>query len=603
MLASPICQRTPAVLLLLALIQFNVAHAQTPADDLQSLILRGRAFANLPKPDKTGMVTVVKDCIRVARAAASVSDTKTVKSAWNAVIGGLDIAGDEIPRVQQARIRVAAARALREADAQHEAIAAVQPVLSSEDDSSVEQAEQLLLKIGAKNYQAGQTSLARLAWLPLAEREGGHPGAELGLAWLALAEKPSEHQSIADAMQAFAKKYPEHPEAPVTLGQATLHFAKAGLVEEALTTFANYAGQVEQQKLGVADDVINALVDLEVEPTLLQPVAAWLLQPPSRLSSVKRAALVARATKQDPASFETAIGALIRMDDAGRDVAAVAQDVGGELVAPLIVARLDDPQISVANKLWGVKWLARNGQWMSIALAAADLSPDQFVCDPSDSDSHVSQVSLTRLVAESYVRTSDQAKAHDWWAYSVDRLGDESFVSRLRLAECLIAPDTIDEARQRVTEASEAAGEDSGRIALVQFLKAAVAIQELSFEQARQSYESIVRNVAVTADLRARAQWMLGETHFMQNDSPAAIAAYRLVEGIAPDSEWAAASLIQAGKSFERLGRTQAAAVCYGTLLSRFADSQHAKFALDRVAVLSPEARPHPQPSDPILRR
>ena len=592
--------RIAAMLIAMVVCHVHLASSQqrtaSPAEELQALIMRGRDLANQPTPDQRGMVAIVKACIRVARAAAAADDQATVKDAWNAVIGGLDIAGDQIATAQQAKIRIAAAQTLRDVLQAHDAIAAVRPVLESTDEGDFAKAEQLLLGIGSKNYQAGHYGVARLAWQGLADHDGGHPTASLGLAWLTLAEQPGNHAAVAAAMKSFADSYPSHPDALTAMQQAAIHFAKARQVEAAIEAFQFCTDRCVEQNVNVSDEVVDAIVAMPAEESLMEPVAVWLCENRSRLANTSRALLSARVLKDNPVMFEVAIDALLRLDQRATVTRELLNDVGGSLVAPLIAARLKDHDVKAANKLVAVQWLAKESEWASIATGAG-ISPDQL------SGEGAAHATLMRLIAESFTRTSDQASAHEWWTHVVDVLGDDSFVSALRLAESSVEMDSTDQARQRIKNANAAAHEKPAQIVLVQFLRARVAIRDARLAEARQSLESIIRNVAITTDLRARAQFMLGETHYMQEDFAAAIGAYRLVEGISPESDWAAASLVQAGKSFERLGRTQAAAVCYGNLLSRFADSQHADTARSRVAALSPDARPHPQPSDPILRR
>ncbi|MEO1618514.1 MAG: hypothetical protein AAFV88_21860, partial [Planctomycetota bacterium] len=73
----------------------------------------------------------------------------------------------------------------------------------------------------------------------------------------------------------------------------------------------------------------------------------------------------------------------------------------------------------------------------------------------------------------------------------------------------------------------------------------------------------------------------------MQQQYREAIEAYRLVEGLDPGGAFSDDALIQAGKSYEQLGRTPEAGLCYGTLLGRHATSPHAKEARQRLASLS----------------
>ncbi|MEL7267884.1 MAG: tetratricopeptide repeat protein, partial [Planctomycetota bacterium] len=84
-------------------------------------------------------------------------------------------------------------------------------------------------------------------------------------------------------------------------------------------------------------------------------------------------------------------------------------------------------------------------------------------------------------------------------------------------------------------------------------------------------------------DLRARAQFLIGETYLMQDKFGLAISAYRRVEPIQAEGHWAAAALVQAGKSFERLGRSQESRLCYERLLQRFPRSRFVAVAQQRI--------------------
>jgi TolA-binding protein len=129
-------------------------------------------------------------------------------------------------------------------------------------------------------------------------------------------------------------------------------------------------------------------------------------------------------------------------------------------------------------------------------------------------------------------------------------------------------------------------------VTLVDLLEAELAIRRSRFDEARSLLEKVVRGVEIDTGLRGRAQWLIGETHYLQHHFANAIDAYRSVEGVDPTGPWVAASMIQAGKAFEQLGRTREAAVCYGNLLGRFADSPHADSARRRMAAINPSQQP-----------
>ena len=209
-----------------------------------------------------------------------------------------------------------------------------------------------------------------------------------------------------------------------------------------------------------------------------------------------------------------------------------------------------------------------------------------------------------RLFAEALIQTGRGAESRVWWNHLVELPETDDFATLLRCAEAETAHGSdIELAAKRIEAARVAAGEDSFRVSLTDLLRAELAIRQLDFDHARGLLEKVVRATATDRAVRARAQWLIGETHYLQQDFPAAIEAYRKVEGIDPAGGWVSASLIQAGKSFEQLGRTREAAVCYLGLLNRFGDTVHASLARRRLAAISPETSSPTQNTNSTIRR
>lgn len=203
-------------------------------------------------------------------------------------------------------------------------------------------------------------------------------------------------------------------------------------------------------------------------------------------------------------------------------------------------------------------------------------------------DTHALHVA--RLFAESLLQIGQPDRSLRWWQAIVDQAGADDFPTLLRLAETSVGVEDVTSASTRLAKARAAADPTTQERVLVDLLAADVQVRQLQFDRGRSLLEGVVRSSTADAGLRGRAQWMIGETYFMQHRFAQAIDAYRLVEGISGDPHWTAASLVQAGKSFEQLGRTREAAVCYATLVQRFGDSQHAAGARDRLALLQPDA-------------
>jgi tetratricopeptide (TPR) repeat protein len=202
-------------------------------------------------------------------------------------------------------------------------------------------------------------------------------------------------------------------------------------------------------------------------------------------------------------------------------------------------------------------------------------------------------VTVDTLFAEALMQTGRVEEARHWWDYLVDSRGVDRFSTLLRCAEAetAVGSDLL-LAEQRITAARVAARNERYRISLVDLLDAELSVRRLQFDSARALLESVIRSSETDSGVRGRAQWLIGETHYLQRKFHEAIEAYRRVEGIDPHGQWVSASLLQAGKSFEQLGRTREAAVCYGNLLSRFSDASHAALARRRLAAIAPDTNP-----------
>jgi len=262
------------------------------------------------------------------------------------------------------------------------------------------------------------------------------------------------------------------------------------------------------------------------------------------------------------------------------------------------------------------RWAGRTGHWSMLAMAAEEepglyepLAQDARKQQNNEEDAYRRGRSLhvERLFAEALLQTGKNSQSLKLWQRIVDEHGADDFPTLLRLAETAVAGGSVTEASKRIAAAQSAAmqhnsggaGHASGDVAMTNLLAANLEIRQLRFDHGRALLERVVRSSLADSDLRGRAQWMIGETFFMQEKFPQAITAYRQVEAIGSNDTWTAASLVQAGKSFEQLGRTREAAVCYSTLVSRFGDSPHAGGARRRLAAMTSDG---PSPPGTIRR-
>ncbi|MGM0489443.1 MAG: tetratricopeptide repeat protein [Planctomycetota bacterium] len=113
------------------------------------------------------------------------------------------------------------------------------------------------------------------------------------------------------------------------------------------------------------------------------------------------------------------------------------------------------------------------------------------------------------------------------------------------------------------------------------------------FSESRAAYLRVIQSETGRAsETAAVAQWMIGETYFMQEQYDQAIKAYYRVEGLYDFARWKAAALLQAGKCHEMLGRWNEAIESYSQVLEHYADTRFAEKANKRLHVARQEAGP-----------
>ncbi len=331
----------------------------------------------------------------------------------------------------------------------------------------------------------------------------------------------------------------------------------------------------------------------------------------SRASQAGISCLAQSGTASDDDVWDRLVFSLGKTDVTGRATADLlnglnksgdAERLATFLLAPPKNAELGEVVICSAARESACRWAGRHQRWSMLALASQSTSPQTEDANRTEA--------IERLFAEALMQTGRREEAHLWWTHLADDRKASDFATLIRCAETEVSIGETELAMKRVDAARLAAGEDRYRISLVAMLSAELAIRRLRFDDARSDLESVVRSSEVAASLRGRAQWMIGETFFLQQKFAEAIEAYRAVAGIDSEGEWVAASLVQAGKSFEQLGRTRDAAICYSTLVSRHAESEYASLASRRLAALSVSDTTNPanlgspsKPNKPILRR
>ena len=247
-----------------------------------------------------------------------------------------------------------------------------------------------------------------------------------------------------------------------------------------------------------------------------------------------------------------------------------------EQLAVKLITSASDRKVAPAAREAACRWAGRTSRWSMLAIASE--TEDLNTADPTRT------LAVERLFAEALTQTGQTQQAHAWWVHLADVRSADDFRILIRCAETETAfGNDADKAEERIAAARKAAGENAASIALTEMLESELAIRRSNFDEARRILEQVVRSPETAAELRGRAQWLIGETWYMQRRHKDAIEAYRKVEAMDTTGTWVAASYLQAGKSFERMGRVKEATLCYGAILSRFADTSYAAPASNRM--------------------
>ncbi len=467
--------------------------------------------------------------------------------------------------------------------------------------------------------------------------------ARLGYAWtlvMAASESgnPDHLQKSLVAVDDFLKHHPKHSDAASALllklnCQTRLHdvAGSESTCAELLRTHPRTSAACEAVKMACTSDgehpeSLRTYLIEQHEYVLVSPIAAGNI-------NILEMGLTASATAGEPDAETAYATALALVDERGKvatDVLEQLQHGGHEAAAQRIAmgwlsardegrshptslgATMQEKSgrlITGAVREAACRWAGRTGHWSMLAMAAED---EPGLYEPQNTESAKQKATargrtlhVERLFAEALLQGGKTKRSLKLWEHIVDDGRADDFATLLRLAETttevgsIVQADTRIAAARAVAMQAERAGESSDNVPMIDLLAANLEIRQLRFDRGRALLEQIVRSSGAEANLRGRAQWMIGETFFMQEKFSEAIAAYRQVEAIGDCDEWTAAALVQAGKSFEQLGRTREATICYSALVSRFSESPHAGGARRRLAAMTTD-----DPSSPgTIRR
>ncbi|WP_197451918.1 tetratricopeptide repeat protein [Rosistilla carotiformis] len=446
----------------------------------------------------------------------------------------------------------------------------------------------LARQVATDALKQGEANTAREAFSWQMENDHdlqGKQEAALGYAWAqaALASQPTE---AAVALLEYVDTYPKAPGAARALLAAARKQIEADRSAEAIILLQRLAANYPDASETV--DGLTLLIQIAQkngDETLLQDTRAQLAREHTQSPAARgviHLAIADAAKSKDEGTFASVSAVVFNSGDpqlVQQTLDRLSETAGHEVVlrfADAGLQRMIDPdQHRVTAAI--IDWLFEHRQWSVITEATSKMPVEVLT-----HDAHQGTV-----IAESLQRLGSSKGAYDLFTRLAE--GPEpTFVVLLRRSELAVQVGSVDEANQAIAAATTAA-ESSRDRQFVQIVAAQLAIRRADFDSSRKLLDSVVRSPAADQRLRGRAQWLLGETYFMQRDYSAAIDAYRRCETLFPESGWAAASLLQAGKAFEKMGNFRDAAVCYTSLLNKHANSPYAQLASRRLGWIGNE--------------
>jgi TolA-binding protein len=121
----------------------------------------------------------------------------------------------------------------------------------------------------------------------------------------------------------------------------------------------------------------------------------------------------------------------------------------------------------------------------------------------------------------------------------------------------------------------------------VDYLYARCMISKADFDAARTVLAMLAKDKEVAPELRARANWMVGETYLMQRNHAEARIAYQRVLDVPQQSYWHAAALLQLGHCNEALSDLTNARAAYERIVNEYSDCPYFAAARERLSKLA----------------
>ena len=244
--------------------------------------------------------------------------------------------------------------------------------------------------------------------------------------------------------------------------------------------------------------------------------------------------------------------------------------------------------------------------WSQIELARGHAARSLEVL-PSDEDlvklEEPQQIAVRFSRAEAAAQAGKHAIALgelQWLSEYAHQATDEprwSVTVALRQCELLLKSKAYSKLSAAVEEAKKRFP-DFERLHEFDYLLARAAMLQIDFDQARNHLRTITEAAAAKdTSAAARAQWMVGESFFLEQNYNAALTAYKPVTELREMQPWQTLALMQTGKCFELLNQSSEALAAYQQIASSAQDEkirQEAASRIEAIERIGARAKPRP---------
>jgi TolA-binding protein len=463
------------------------------------------------------------------------------------------------------------------------------------EDASARLAVETRCQVAESAYAAGKLDVARDLFARLIADKVSSEATRRGLSGLAWCEfKSKRWASAAEAFEALASEFPDAataPEAALMRASALEHLEQ---LEQSLASYrllieryatsdraaeALWRAALLHEKLGQNEQALDLYGQLtsghadfaDLDAAIYR--RAWLLR---QAGKGEAGELFARVRREFPAS-RYAADATLRLADAA--IANQRFDEAQKLLTEITRPETTEEVLEEAWYLQGRMALVRE-QWDAVEAPLAQLI-ERF---PRGQWAR----SAAYLRGEASYRQGKYEQAverlSELAASTSDRPEPWSALAELRRAQALAQLNEWSQALE-VSRAIAKRFENFDRQHEVDYLIGRALAAQADFAAAREAFARVIESPRGRAtQTAARAQWMIGESYFHQENYQAALAEYAKLDERHPFPRWQTAGLLQAGKCHEHLGQWQLAVDLYDRLLKTHPTSEFCDEATRRLA-------------------